>query len=116
MYKQPSLFFAFVSSSVWHGSVYASQLQHLYMQCSGQNFTIAGGIASVSDCSTVNSCHNPPQFVFCPSQCTAKLTNLCTKVVEFSPVLINPHDLKQVAAILNNIHSRNEGGRAVDSL
>ena len=73
-----------------------------YRQCSSQNFTIAGGIASVSDCSTVNSCHNPPQF-FYPSQCKGKLTNPCTKVVDFCPCTHNPHDFKQVATILNNI-------------
>ena len=68
-------------------------------QCSGQNFTIAGGIASVSDCSIMNSCHNLTQF-FYPSQCKAKLTNPRTISVL---VLIIPHDFKQVTTILNNI-------------
>ena len=62
---------------------------------------IAGVIASVSDCSAANSCHNPPQF-FYPSQCKAKLTNPCTKVVDFCLYLIF-HDFKQVATTLNNI-------------
>ena len=42
----------------------------------------------VSDCSTVNSCHN----LFHLSQCKAKLTNPCTKVMDFCPCT---HDLTQ---------------------
>ena len=41
-----------------------SSINGYILQCSSQNFTIAGGIASVSDCSTVNSCDNLPQIVF----------------------------------------------------
>ena len=59
-----------------------------YMQCSSQNFTIAGSVASVSNCSTVNSCDNPAQF-FYSSQCKAKLTNPCTKVGDFCPCTHN---------------------------
>ena len=50
----------------------------------------------------MNSYHNLPQF-FYPSQCKAKITNSCTKVVDFCLCTHNPHDLKQVATILNNI-------------
>ena len=85
-----------------HTCTYVCMHIHVHMQCSSHNFTIAGGIASVSDCSRVSSCHNPPQF-FNPNQCEVKLTNPCTKVVDSALVLIIPHDFKQVATILNNI-------------
>ena len=48
-------------------------------------------IAQVSNCSTVNSCYN----IFHLSQCKAKFTNPCTKVMDFCPCTHNPHDLTQ---------------------
>ena len=88
-----------VCTYVYYVCMYVCMIVCIYvcmyacMQCSSQNFSIAGvrGIAQVSDYSTVNSRHN----FFHLSQCKAKLTNPCTKVMDFCPCTHNPHDLTQ---------------------